>query len=122
MVSEAILTSIRIITSENRFEALKVALEEIGITGMTVRRVLGYGHEKGHAHAFHDPEISSNLLPKLEVEIVVSKIPPEKVVETATKVLHTGKFGDGKIFINKIDDVVKIRTGERGYDALQDET
>lgn len=121
MSTEYTLTSIRIITDESRFEGLKKALEALGITGMTVRRVLGYGHEKGHRQMFDNPEIDSNLLPKIEVEVVVSKIPPRKVIDEAKKALHTGKYGDGKIFVSNIENVVKIRTGEEGYDALQDE-
>ena len=120
MVSEAILTSVRIITSENRFEALKVALEEIGITGMTVTNVLGCGIQKGKPEYYRGVAVETNLLPKVQVDVVVSKIPVRTVIETAKKVLYTGHIGDGKIFVYNVTRVVKIRTGEEDFAALQD--
>ena len=111
---------VRIITSESRFDPLMTALESIGITGMTVTRVLGYGLQKGHNGMYTGTTIESKLLPKIQCDLVISKIPPETIVDVAKNVLYTGKYGDGKIFISSMDNVVKIRTGEEGYDALQD--
>ncbi len=114
------MTKVVIITSQNRFEALKTALDELGITGMTVTKVLGYGLQKGQTELYRGAEVASKLLPKVKVEMIVSAIPVEDVVNTAKKVLYTGHYGDGKIFIYDVEDVVKIRTGETGFDALQD--
>ncbi len=111
---------VRIITSESRFEGLMEALEHAGITGMTVTRVLGYGLQKGHRGMYTDTTIESKLLPKIQCDLVISKIPPETIVDIAKKTLYTGKYGDGKIFISSMENVVKIRTGEEGFDALQD--
>jgi Amt family ammonium transporter len=114
------ITRISIITSEERFETLKMALEAIGITGMTVKRALGYGLQKGHKEMYRGAAVASRLLPKVQCDVVISKIPPQAIIDVAKKALYTGKYGDGKIFISRIDNVVKIRTGEEGYDALQD--
>ncbi len=114
------LTCVSIITSRERFEKLKTALEAVGITGMTVTEVLGYGLQKGHSELYRGAAVASRLLPKLRIDLVVSAIPPETIVEIAKRVLYTGRYGDGKIFISTIDDVVKIRTGEEGFAALQD--
>jgi Amt family ammonium transporter len=114
------LSRISIVTSQDRFEPLRIALENIGITGMTVKRALGYGLQKGHKEMYRGATVASKLLPKVQCDVVVSKIPPRTIIETAKKALHTGKYGDGKIFISTVDNVVKIRTGEEGYDALQD--
>lgn len=114
------LTKIVIITSQNRFEALKNALDKLGITGMTVTKVLGYGIQKGQTEMYRGAEVAAFLLPKVKVEMVVSAIPVQTIVDTAKKVLYTGKYGDGKIFIYDVENVIKIRTGESGFDALQD--
>jgi len=114
------ITCVSIVTSRDRFEPLKVALEAIGITGMTVTQVSGYGLQKGHTEMYRGARVASKLIPKIQVKIVVSAIPPETVVAVAKKVLHTGHYGDGKIFITPVTNVVKIRTGEEGFDALQD--
>ena len=114
------ISCVSIVTSEERFERIKLALEAIGITGMTVTRVLGYGIQKGHGEMYRGAAVASKLIPKIRIDIVVSKIAPATIVNVAKKVLHTGHYGDGKIFINTMDNVVKIRTGEEGYDALQD--
>lgn len=114
------LTKVVIITSQNRFERLKTALEQLGITGMTVTKVLGFGIQKGQTEIYRGAEVSAQLLPKIKVEMIVSAISPETVINTAKKVLYTGKYGDGKIFVYNVDDVIKIRTGETGFDALQD--
>lgn len=114
------LSKVVIITSQNRFEALKTALDKLGITGMTVTKVLGYGIQKGQTEMYRGAEIAAHLLPKVKVEMIVSAIPVADVVNTAKAVLYTGKYGDGKIFVYDVEDVVKIRTGETGFDALQD--
>jgi len=113
-------TKVEIITKQSKFEALKAAMNEIGITGMTVTQVLGYGIQKGKPEYYRGVETETNLLPKVQVEIVVSKVPVRTVVETAKKVLYTGHIGDGKIFVYDVENVIKVRTGEEGYDALQD--
>ena len=114
------LSKVCIITSQNRFEALKTALDKLGITGMTVTKVLGYGIQKGQTEMYRGAEVAAHLLPKVKVELIVSAIPVADVVNTAKAVLYTGKYGDGKIFVYNVEDVVKIRTGETGFDALQD--
>ena len=114
------MSKVVIITSQNRFEALKSALDKLGITGMTVTKVLGYGIQKGSTEMYRGAEVAAHLLPKVKVEMIVSAIPVAAVVNVAKQVLYTGKYGDGKIFIYDVEDVVKIRTGETGYDALQD--
>ena len=115
------LTKVVIITKMSMFEELKNAMNEIGITGMTVSNVMGCGIQKGNTNSFYrGVEMDITLLPQVQMEIVISAIPVEKVVETAKKVLYTGHVGDGKIFIYDVENVVKIRTGEEGYEALQD--
>ena len=108
-----------IICKEARFEALKSALMELGITGMTLSHVLGCGVQKGRPEFYRGVEVEATLLPKIQLDIVVSKIPVRSVIETAKKVLYTGHIGDGKIFVYDVENVVKVRTGEEGYDALQ---
>lgn len=114
------MSKVVIITSQNRFEALKTALDKLGVTGMTVTKVLGYGIQKGRTEMYRGAEVAAYLLPKIKVELVVSALPVETVINTAKQVLFTGKYGDGKIFVYDVEDVVKIRTGETGFDALQD--
>lgn len=113
-------TKIEIICKESRFEVLKDALGKLGITGMTVSHVLGCGVQGGKPEYYRGVAVETNLLPKVQVDIVVSKVPVRSVIETAKKVLYTGHIGDGKIFVYDVENVVKIRTGEEGYDALQD--
>lgn len=113
-------TKIEIICKESRFETLKAAMMDIGITGMTVSHVLGCGVQKGQPEYYRGVQVEANLLPKIQVDIVVSKVPVRSVIETAKKVLYTGHIGDGKIFVYDVENVVKVRTGEEGYDALQD--
>ena len=113
-------TKVEIICKESRFEALKTAMMNIGITGMTVSHVLGCGIQKGKPEYYRGVQVEANLLPKVQVDIVVSKVPVRSVIETAKKVLYTGHIGDGKIFVYDVENVVKVRTGEEGYDALQD--
>ncbi len=114
------LTKIEIICRESRFESLKSAMMALGITGMTVSHVLGCGVQKGKPEYYRGVQVEANLLPKIQVDVVVSKVPVQSVIETAKKVLYTGHIGDGKIFVYDVEDVVKVRTGETGYDALQD--
>ena len=113
-------TKVEIICKESRFEALKNAMMDIGITGMTVSHVLGCGVQKGRPEYYRGVRVEANLLPKIQVDIVVSAVPVRSIIETAKKVLYTGHIGDGKIFVYDVENVVKIRTGEEGYDALQD--
>lgn len=114
------ITKVEIICKESRLEALKAAMTSIGITGMTVSHVLGYGIQQGKPEYYRGAPVEANLLPKVQVDIVVSKVPVPAVVATAKKVLYTGHIGDGKIFVYDVENVVKVRTGEEGYDALQD--
>ena len=113
-------TKVEIICKEARLETLKNAMMDIGITGMTVSHVLGCGAQKGKPEYYRGVQVEANLLPKVQIDIVVSKIPVRQVIETAKKVLYTGHIGDGKIFFYDVENVVKVRTGEEGYDALQD--
>ena len=113
-------TKIEIICKESRFEALKTAMMELGITGMTVSHVLGCGVQKGKPEYYRGVQVEANLLPKVQIDIVVSKVPVRSVIETAKKVLYTGHIGDGKIFVYDVENIVKVRTGEEGFDALQD--
>ncbi len=115
------MTKVTVITNQDKYTQLQSALDKIGITGLTVTNVLGYGMQKGHAEYFRGLPVKTRLLPKVQVDIVVCKIPVETVVDTVKKSLYTGNMGDGKIFIYDVENVIKIRTGEEGYDALQDE-
>ena len=114
------MTLVSIILKKPKFEALKYALNKIGVTGMTVTEVMGCGMQNGHTETYRGAPLDITLVPKLKVDVVISAVPVEKVIEAAKTVLNTGALGDGKIFISDIEDVVKIRTGERGFDALQD--
>lgn len=114
------ITKVEIICKEARLEALKNAMVGIGITGMTVSHVLGCGVQKGSPEYYRGVEVEASLLPKIQVDIVVSAVPVSRVVDTAKKVLYTGHIGDGKIFVYDVENVVKVRTGEEGFDALQD--
>ena len=111
---------VSIIVQLAKFEALKRALNDIGVTGMTVTQVMGCGLQKGAGKKYRGVEIDATLLPKVKVEVVVSKIPVEKVIDTATRTLYTGHIGDGKIFVYNVAKVVKVRTGEEDFAALQD--
>ena len=109
-----------IIAKLSRYDYLKKAMNDLGVTGMTVTQVMGCGIQKGAGEMYRGVEMDTTLLPKVKVEVVVSKIPVEDVIEAAKKALYTGHIGDGKIFVYNVDKVVKIRTGEEDYDALQD--
>ncbi|MDD6981676.1 MAG: ammonium transporter [Clostridia bacterium] len=113
------MTKVEIVCKEGKLEALKNAMMEIGITGMTVSHVMGCGAQKGKPEYYRGAVLEATLLPKVQVDIVVSKVPVEQVIETAKRVLYTGHIGDGKIFVYDVENVVKIRTGEEGYAALQ---
>ena len=113
-------TKIEIVLKESKFDVLKNALMNIGITGMTVSHVLGCGIQMSKPEYYRGVQVEANLLPKVQVDIVVCAVPVKDVIETAKKVLYTGHIGDGKIFVYDVENVVKIRTGEEGYDALQD--
>ena len=114
-------TKIEIVFKEEKLYALKEALGQLGITGMTVSHVMGYGMQKGHKEYYRGVAVETDLRPKVQMDVVVSAIPVRDVIETAKKVLYTGHIGDGKIFVYDVENVVKVRTGEEGFDALQDE-
>lgn len=116
------ITKAVIITNQSKFEGLKLALDKIGITGMTVTQVLGCGMQRGGSELYRGVPLETRLLPKVKVEIVISKVPTKLLVDTVKKALYTGRIGDGKIFIYDVENVIKVRTGEEGYDALQDNT
>ena len=113
-------TKVEIVFKEERLYALKDAMSKLGITGMTVSHVMGYGMQNGHTEFYRGVAVETDLRPKVQVDIVVSAIPVRDVIETAKKVLYTGHIGDGKIFVYDVENVVKVRTGEEGYAALQD--
>ncbi|MCI5639421.1 MAG: adenylate cyclase, partial [Lachnospiraceae bacterium] len=115
------LTKISIVCQQSKFEDLKESLNAIGVSGITVTQVLGCGTQKGMTTKYRGAELDVILLPKMKVEVIVSAVPVEEVIETARKVLYTGNIGDGKIFVYDVENVVKVRTGESGYDALQGE-
>lgn len=109
-----------IVAKLSRYEKLRRALNELGVTGMTMTQVMGCGIQKGAGEMYRGVELDATLLPKVKIEVVVSKIPVGKVIETAKKTLYTGHIGDGKIFVYNVEQVVKVRTGEEGIAALQD--
>lgn len=111
---------VAIISKLSRYDHLKKAMNDLGVTGMTVTQVMGCGVQKGAGEMYRGVEVDATLLPKVKVEVVVSKIPVESVIEAAKKALYTGHIGDGKIFVYNVDKVVKVRTGEEDFAALQD--
>ena len=114
------LTKVSMVFNQERFEALKSAMNAIGVSGMTVTQVLGYGTQKGHESYYRGVKLDSiKLLPKVKVEVVVSKVPVQTVIDAARKALCTGNVGDGKFFVYDVEDTIRVRTGETGYDALQ---
>ncbi len=115
------ITKIDIVTRPNKLEELKDALNSIGVLGMTVSQVYGCGLQKGYVEVYRGKKYNINLLPKIKLETVVCEIPVEKVIETATRVCKTGQAGDGKIFVFDVTDAVRIRTGDRGPEAIMDE-
>ena len=118
---EPVYTRVQIICRPASLESLKKAMNNIGITGMTVTNVMGYGQQKGKPEYYRGTPVEVTLLPKVQVDIVVSKVPVSEVVDTARSVLYTGHIGDGKIFVQDVENVIRVRTGEEGYDALQSE-
>ena len=114
-----VYTRVQIICRPASLESLKTAMNKIGITGMTVSNVMGYGMQKGKPEYYRGTPVEVTLLPKFQVDIVVSKVPVRQVIDTARNVLHTGHIGDGKIFVQDVENVIRVRTGEEGYDALQ---
>lgn len=115
------ISKVTIITRQDKLEELKNEMNQIEVTGMTVTQVMGYGLQKGQKQVYRGVPVEINLLPKVQVDIIVSKVPVSEVLNAAKRALYTGKIGDGKIFVYTVDDVFKVRTGENGYDALQDE-
>ena len=115
------MTKVVILTKQNKFEGLKSALDQIGITGMTVTQVLGCGMQRGSKEFYRGIPLESTLLPKIKIEVVICKVPLQLFIDTVKKSLYTGSIGDGKIFVYDVENVIKVRTGEQGYDALQDE-
>lgn len=111
---------VTIITRQSKFDDLKSAMNDINVTGMTVTNVLGCGVQHGKTQKYRGAEIDMTLLPKIKVDIVVSEVPVDLVITAAKEVLYTGNIGDGKIFVYDVENVVKVRTGEEGYEALQD--
>ena len=111
---------VTVIAKLSRYEQLKKAMNDLGVTGMTVTQVMGCGVQKGAGEMYRGVEMDATLLPKVKVEVVISKIPVDTVIEAAKKVLYTGHIGDGKIFVYQVDRVVKVRTGEEDFAALQD--
>ncbi len=109
-----------VIAKLSRYEKVKKVMNELGVTGMTVTQVMGCGVQKGAGEMYRGVEMDATLLPKVKIEVVVSRIPVDSVIEAAKKALYTGHIGDGKIFVYNVDKVVKIRTGEENFAALQD--
>jgi nitrogen regulatory protein PII len=112
------MTKVEILINESKFDHLKKALNGIGVTGMTVVNVFGYGVQKGHTTYYRGVETDADLLPKVRMEVVISKVPLQKVIETARKALYTGNIGDGKIFVYDVENVIRVSTGEEGAQAL----
>ncbi len=111
---------VSIIAKHSRYEALKNALNDLGVTGLTVTQVMGCGIQKGAGERYRGVELDMNVLPKVKIEVIIGNIPLDKVIETAKKALYTGHIGDGKIFVYDVQKVVKVRTGEEDFAALKD--
>lgn len=120
VASSSGLYKVVIISKLSRYEKVKKAMNNLGVTGMTVTQVMGCGIQKGAGEMYRGVEVDATLLPKVKLEVVISEIPVEDVIEAAKKALYTGHIGDGKIFVYNVDKVVKIRTGEEDFAALQD--
>ncbi len=111
---------VTIVAKLSRYDKLRKAMNELGVTGMTVTQVMGCGIQRGAGEKYRGVEMDATLLPKVKLEIIVGNIPVEKVIEAAKRTLYTGHIGDGKIFVYEVAKVVKIRTGEEDLDALLD--
>ncbi|WP_198022642.1 P-II family nitrogen regulator [Anaerovibrio sp. RM50] len=114
------MTKIEIITRSNKLDDLMGALNDIGVLGMTVSQVFGCGLQKGHEEVYRGKKYDINLVPKVKIETVVCEVPVDLVLDTAQRVLRTGNYGDGKIFVYELTDAVRIRTGQRGATAIMD--
>jgi len=121
VASDVKFSKVTVVCNQSKFEDLKRELGAIGITGITVTQVLGCGQQKGTPEYYRGAPLEITLLPKIKVEVVVCKVPVTQVITATKKALYTGHIGDGKIFVYNVEDVIKVRTGETGYDALQDE-
>ena len=119
-IPETGMYKVSIIAKLSRYDRLKKAMNDIGVTGMTVTQVMGCGVQKGAGEKYRGVEMDATLLPKVKVEVIVGSIPVEKVVDAAKKALYTGHIGDGKIFVYSVDKVIKVRTGEEDLAALAD--
>jgi len=115
------ITKVVIITKQGKFETLKAVLDQIGVTGMTVTQVLGYGMQRGAQEYYRGVPVETSLLPKIKIEVVICKVPLDLFIDTVKRALYTGNVGDGKMFLYDVENAIKVRTGEEGYDALQDE-
>jgi Amt family ammonium transporter len=115
------MTKVTIITDQRKLAGLETALDGIGITGLTVTNVLGYGMQKGHSEFYRGAPVKTRLLPKVQIDIVICKVPVDTLTKTVRDALYDGNVGAGKMFIYDVENVIKVRTGEEGYDALQDE-
>ena len=114
-----VMTKVDIITSPNKLDDLIDALNKIGITGITVSDVMGFGVQKGHKEYYRGMPVDVKLLPKVKVEIVICEIPVEVLIDTAKSILHTGNVGDGKIFVYDVKNVIRVSTGDEGREALK---
>lgn len=112
------MKKLEIIIKPEKLEELKAILDEKNANGLMITNIMGYGNQKGYRQIYRGTEINVNLLPKIKVETVVAKEAAEKIIEAVQKEINTGNYGDGKIFIYDVEDAVRIRTGERGSDAL----
>lgn len=112
------MKKLEIVIQPEKLEDLKSILDESNITGLMISNVMGYGNQKGHKKIYRGAEYNVNLLPKVKVETVIEPETAERLIETIVSEIRTGKYGDGKIFVYEVEDAVRIRTGERGSDAL----
>jgi len=112
------MTKIEAVMRPHLLDAVKAALQEAGVVGMTVSEVKGFGRQKGHTETYRGTEYQVDFLPKVKVEVAVADTTAESVIDVVVKIARTGKFGDGKVFVTALTDVVRIRTGERGESAL----
>ncbi len=112
------MKKVEAIVRPHLLDAVKTALQEVGVVGMTVTEVKGFGRQKGHTETYRGSEYKVDFLPKVKIEVAIATELVEKAIEAIQRTAKTGKFGDGKVFVLNLDDAVRIRTGERGEDAL----